>query len=60
MAAPNEHLEYTLVGDTVNLAQRQQLWSEAGQTSLSEGTWQALEERPTAPDGTDTTMESTR
>ena len=43
-----EHLEYTLVGDTVNLAQRLQQWSEGGQTTLSEPTWQALDDKPAA------------
>jgi class 3 adenylate cyclase len=44
----SEHLEYTLVGDTVNLAQRLQQFSEAGQTTLSEATWNALGDRPDA------------
>ena len=34
----DERLEYTLVGDVVNLAQRLQQWAEAGQTVLSEAT----------------------
>jgi class 3 adenylate cyclase/DNA-binding NarL/FixJ family response regulator len=37
-----ERLEYTLVGDTVNLAQRLQQWAEPGQTVLSEATFGAL------------------
>jgi len=37
-----EHLEYTLVGDTVNLAQRLQQWAEPGETVLSETTYTAL------------------
>lgn len=37
-----ERLEYTLVGDTVNLAQRLQQWATEGETVLSEPTWQAL------------------
>ena len=37
-----ERLEYTLVGDTVNLAQRLQQLAEPGQTVLSEGTRKAL------------------
>ncbi|MGH9224577.1 MAG: adenylate/guanylate cyclase domain-containing protein [Acidimicrobiales bacterium] len=37
-----ERLEYTLVGDTVNLAQRLQQWAEPGQTVLSEPTCTAL------------------
>lgn len=37
-----ERLEYTVVGDTVNLTQRLQQWAEPGETVLSEPTWQAL------------------
>ncbi|HET9442410.1 MAG TPA: adenylate/guanylate cyclase domain-containing protein [Acidimicrobiales bacterium] len=37
-----ERLEYTLVGDTVNLAARLQQWAEAGEVVLSEGTHAAL------------------
>jgi len=37
-----EHLEYTLVGDTVNLSQRLQQWAEPGETVLSETTYAAL------------------
>jgi class 3 adenylate cyclase len=44
-----ERLEYTLVGDTVNLSQRLQQWAEHGEIVLSEGTWAALPEpRPDA------------
>ncbi|MGQ0832184.1 MAG: adenylate/guanylate cyclase domain-containing protein [Microthrixaceae bacterium] len=44
-----ERLEYTLVGDTVNLAQRlQEMARPGGQTILSEATWESLSERPTA------------
>ena len=43
-----ERLEYTVVGDTVNLTQRLQQWANAGETVLSELTWLALEERPNA------------
>jgi class 3 adenylate cyclase len=44
-----ERLEYTLVGDTVNLAQRlQEMARPGGQTILSEATWEGLSERPTA------------
>jgi class 3 adenylate cyclase/DNA-binding NarL/FixJ family response regulator len=37
-----ERLEYTLVGDTVNLSQRLQQLADAGETVLSEATLQAL------------------
>jgi adenylate cyclase len=37
-----ERLEYTLVGDTVNLAQRLQQWAEPGETVLSEPTYEQL------------------
>jgi class 3 adenylate cyclase len=37
-----ERLEYTMVGDTVNLTQRLQQWAEPGQTVLSEPTYEAL------------------
>jgi class 3 adenylate cyclase len=43
-----ERLEYTLVGDTVNLTQRLQQWAEPGETVLSERTWDALTSRPDA------------
>jgi len=43
-----ERLEYTLVGDTVNLAQRLQQWAEPGETVLSETTYQALSDPPPA------------
>ncbi|HTV10661.1 MAG TPA: adenylate/guanylate cyclase domain-containing protein [Acidimicrobiales bacterium] len=41
-----EHLEYTLVGDTVNLAQRLQQWAGPGQTVLSEQTHSSLRDPP--------------
>jgi len=44
----DERIEYTLVGDTVNMSQRLQQWGEAGETVLSEGTWAALPTRPEA------------
>ncbi len=37
-----ERLEYTIVGDTVNLSQRLQQWAEGGETVLSEPTYAAL------------------
>ena len=37
-----ERLEYTLVGDTVNLSQRLQQLADAGETVLSEATFKAL------------------
>jgi class 3 adenylate cyclase len=37
-----ERLEYTLVGDTVNLAQRLQQLASAGETVISDATRQAL------------------
>lgn len=43
-----ERLEYTVVGDTVNLTQRLQQWAEPGETVLSEPTWEALSEKPEA------------
>jgi class 3 adenylate cyclase len=43
-----ERLEYTLVGDTVNLTQRLQQWAEPGETVLSQPTWDALADRPEA------------
>jgi class 3 adenylate cyclase/DNA-binding NarL/FixJ family response regulator len=42
----DEHLEYTLVGDTVNLSQRLQQWAEPGESVLSEATYAALRRPP--------------
>ena len=44
----NERLEYSVVGDTVNLTQRLQQWGEQGETVLSEPTFAALESPPEA------------
>jgi class 3 adenylate cyclase/ActR/RegA family two-component response regulator len=43
-----ERLEYTLVGDTVNLSQRLQQFAAAGETVLSEATVAGLTVRPAA------------
>jgi class 3 adenylate cyclase/FixJ family two-component response regulator len=43
-----ERLEYTVIGDTVNLAQRLQQWAEQGQIVLAEATHECLEERADA------------
>jgi class 3 adenylate cyclase/DNA-binding NarL/FixJ family response regulator len=41
-----ERVEYTLVGDAVNLCQRLQQFAAPGETVLSEPTWNALTQRP--------------
>ena len=41
-----EHLEYTVVGDTVNLAQRIQQWARPGESVLSDATYRALADPP--------------
>ncbi len=43
-----ERLEYTVVGDTVNLTQRLQQWAEPGETVVSEPTWAAIDHLPEA------------
>jgi class 3 adenylate cyclase/DNA-binding NarL/FixJ family response regulator len=43
-----DRLEYTVVGDIVNLTQRIQQWGEAGETIISEPTWEMLSSRPDA------------
>ncbi|MGI9605778.1 MAG: adenylate/guanylate cyclase domain-containing protein [Acidimicrobiales bacterium] len=43
-----ERLEYTVVGDTVNLTQRLQQWADPGESVLSEPTWEALGDKPDA------------
>jgi class 3 adenylate cyclase/FixJ family two-component response regulator len=41
-----QHLEYTLVGDTVNLAQRIQQWASPGETAILESTFLCLSAPP--------------
>jgi class 3 adenylate cyclase/ActR/RegA family two-component response regulator len=41
-----ERLEYTVVGDAVNLCQRLQQFAEPGQSVFSEVTWASLTDRP--------------
>ncbi|MFQ5966299.1 MAG: adenylate/guanylate cyclase domain-containing protein [Acidimicrobiia bacterium] len=41
-----ERLEYTVVGDTVNLSQRLQQWADPGEIVLSEATWDAIATHP--------------
>jgi adenylate cyclase len=43
-----ERVEYSVVGDTVNLTQRLQQWAEPGETVISEATWRALVGHPEA------------
>jgi class 3 adenylate cyclase len=43
-----ERIEYSVVGDTVNLTQRLQQWAEPGETVLSQPTWSALGDKPRA------------
>ncbi len=42
----DERLEYSVVGDTVNLTQRLQQWADPGETVLSDPTLQALNDPP--------------
>ena len=42
----DERVEYTLVGDVVNLCQRLQQFAQPGETVLSETTWNTLTARP--------------
>ena len=41
-----DRIEYSVVGDTVNLSQRLQQWAEPGETVLSDATFTALLDRP--------------
>ncbi len=43
-----DRLEYSLVGDTVNLTQRLQQWADPGETVLSDPTWDAIADKPDA------------
>jgi class 3 adenylate cyclase/ActR/RegA family two-component response regulator len=43
-----ERVEYTVIGDIVNLTQRLQQWGEDGETVISDPTWEQLTERPDA------------
>ena len=44
-----ERVEYTLVGDAVNLCQRLQQFAAPGETVLSEATWHSLSSHPATP-----------
>ena len=44
----DERIEYSVVGDTVNLTQRLQQWAEPGETVVSVPTWEMLAVRPDA------------
>jgi class 3 adenylate cyclase/ActR/RegA family two-component response regulator len=43
-----ERIEYSLVGDTVNVTQRLQQWAEPGETVVSTPTWDKLTAKPHA------------
>ena len=51
-----ERLEYTVVGDAVNLCQRLQQFAEPGQTVYSETTWAQFEAPPTDAEHLDAQM----
>lgn len=48
MLGSEERIEYTVVGDTVNMSQRLQQFAEPGETVLSEATMKALSVQPKA------------
>ncbi|HVE93951.1 MAG TPA: adenylate/guanylate cyclase domain-containing protein [Acidimicrobiales bacterium] len=48
MLGSDERIEYTVVGDTVNMAQRLQQFADAGETVLSEATHAALRDKVNA------------